>query len=115
MTDANGLRQQRHDLCMKLVQCPKCLAQPTQTCQEWIKLPPACHGRGYPANVMKRAIEQAGMSTGKTMVNTAMIIGTITGRFHACDRKYRDIGGLHKERWSALSDVEVISRLAEIA
>lgn len=99
---------------MANVACPKCLAQPTQTCQEWIQLPPKSHGRIYPATLMKRAIEQAAMSTGKTMVNTAKIIGMITGRIHATDRKYRDIGGLHKERWSALSDLDVVRRLAEI-
>lgn len=99
---------------MANVACPKCLAQPTQTCQEWSKFRPTSHGRIYPANMMRDAIARAGMSTGKTMVNTAKIIGTVTGRFHASDRKYRDIGGLHKERWSALSDLDVVRRLAEI-
>ena len=114
MTDANILRQSRHEFVMANVACPKCLAQPTQTCREWIQLPHKSHGRIYPDNVMKRAIEQAAMSTGKEMVNTAKIIHMLAGRMHSADQKYRDIGGLHKERWSALTDLDVVRRMAEI-
>lgn len=98
----------RRDRCRDTVTCPRCGAPRGRPCYE-VKKPYS--GHVYPPNAMKQAIANAthaGMSSGKTMVNTAHVIGQVMRTDWG-----REMGGLHKARWQAEPDCAV-DALAEV-
>lgn len=105
MADANTRRQRRHDSCLATTRCPRCEAWPRRECHQPIRH----NGHVYSRSAFHRAIQHAGMSTGKTMMNTAAVAGML-GR----SDWGRQLGGLHKERWAVWEGRSAVERLGEL-
>lgn len=105
MPDANATRQTRFDLCKNYIVCPKCYAGGGQGC---IELTIAGRRYGYSYNTTVWEVEAAGAASGRG--NSLAIMGRIARVGGA----FRPIKGLHHQRWSALTNADVVVRLAMI-
>jgi len=100
--DANALRQARHDNCKRLCACPTCGAPRDE----------ACRTKDYidPVSLME-ATRVAGMGIGKSWASTTVV----THRMLKLAYCKQHIGGLHAARWAAMGDLDVVTKLGEIA
>lgn len=106
MPNANALRQARHDSCLATTHCQRCRAWPSVACHAVVF---RHNGHVYSPAAFQRFIQNAAVSTGKTMMNTAAIIGML------CRTDWgRQLGGLHKERWAVWEGRSAIERLGEL-
>ena len=99
-TDANAVRQKRHDDCLRLVGCPKCDAFRNMACGNRLN-----YSHLYPTGRLGTFSHRTSSKPLGTLIKVKGKMGRVG---------YAPIRGLHQERWSALTNLDVVTRLSEI-